>query len=220
MHFRVRAHWLCFACLLFAGCQVLGVIGNALPDPTVGPKYVGLQHQRTAVMVWTDRSMAIDWPTLQLDLTRGIQTRLQESARKDHPKELEGTQFVPAESVVRFQRDHPESETEAIADVAPRLNINRLIYIEVEDFTTRPSDSLDLFRGTLKANLKVLGVADGRAKLLYEEPNVQVNFPEKGPEEGAPGLGDAATYEQTLTAFTTAVVNRFIPHTEPREESK
>jgi hypothetical protein len=204
--------------ILSAGCAVLGVLAHAAPPPTVDAKYKGLSKQTVGVMVWTDRALAIDWPSLQLNLSQSIQTRLQaEAGKKDHPKLLEGTKLVAAESVVRFQRDHPETETEAITDVAPRMNLTRLIYIEIEKFETRPAESVELFRGTLTGNLKVLEVTEGKARIVYEEPSISVAYPPKGPEEGSPGLGDAQTYEKTLEAFTTEIVNRFIPHTEERE---
>lgn len=208
-------------CCLFAlasGCAVFGLIGHAMPDPTVDARYKGLAKQNVAIMVWTDRAMSYDWPTLQLDLTRGIQTRLGELAgKKGHPKELEGTTLVPAESVVRYQQDHPESDVEAVTDVAPRLNIDRLIYIEVQQFSTRPEESLELYRGSLTANVKVIEVVNGKARQAFEDPNVRVVWPPKSPDEGSPGLGDADTYERTLVAFTTEVVNEFVPHVQPRE---
>ena len=212
----------CVAAVLLAaaagGCALFGLAGYAMPDPTVGARYKGLAHQRVAVMVWTDRAMQYDWPGLQLDLSRGIQTQLQEMAKKkDHPAELEGTKLAQAESVVRYQQDHPEMEAEAIADVAPRLNVDRLIYIEVQQFSTRPEESLDLYRGNITANLKVLEIANGKAKQVFEDPAMHVSWPAKGPEEGSPGLSDPVTYEKTLAAFTTQVVNQFVPHTEPRE---
>lgn len=204
--------------LAAGGCAVLGVLAHAAPPPTIGAKYKGLSKQTVGVMVWTDRAMAIDWPNLQLNLSQSIQSRLQNAAvKKDHPKELEGTKLVAAESVVRFQSDHPETETEAITDVAPRMNLTRLIYLEVERFETRPAESIELYRGTLTANLKVLEVSENKAKVVYEEANISVSYPPKSPDEGTPSLGDAVVYEKTLDAFTTQIVNRFIPH-EAEEE--
>lgn len=203
---------------LSGGCQLFGVLAAKSPDLPVEPKYKGLQKQTTAVMVWSDRATSIDWPTLQLDLTRGIESRLQEQARqKDPPKELEGATFAPAESTVRYQRDHPESDSEAITDVAPRLNITRLIYVELEHFSTRPEDSVELFRGSMTGNLRVIEVHNGKAKVAYEEDGISVVFPKSSPEQGMPGLGDNQIYEKTLEAFSTQIVNRFVTHIEPRD---
>lgn len=215
----VLRHLISLCVLLVAGgCAVFGLVGHALPDPTVDASYKGLARQRVAVMVWTDRAMSIDWPTLQLDLSNGITARLQEAAaKKDHPKDLEGTTFAGADSVVRFQRDHPETDTEAITDVAPRMNVGRLIYIEVQQFSTRPEESLELYRGSVTANLKVLEIVNGKAKVAFEQDNIHVVYPPKSPEEGVTGLGDAPAFEKTLDAFATEIVNQFVPHTVPRE---
>lgn len=208
-------------CLLMGllGCQYLGLIADRTPDPTVGPKYKNLQHQNVAVMVWADRSTEIDWPTLQLDLSKGISTRLEDQAasKSDKKKELEGTTFAAAESVVRFQRDHPEIESEEITDVAPRMDITRLIYVEIQQFSTRPENSLELFRGTIVGNLRVLEVTNGKAKVAYEEDGIKISYPKESPDEGLPGRSDAEIYEKTVENFATQVMNRFVTHTEPRE---
>jgi hypothetical protein len=218
----------CIACVRFliliclatsaGGCQLLGVFADKSPDPTVGPKYKNLQHQQVAVMVWADRATSIDWPTLQLDLTRGIESRLRDQAQqKKPPKELEETSFVAAESVVRYQRDHPETDSQEITDVAPHMAITRLIYVELQQFSTRPEDSLELFRGSIAGNLKVVEVQNGKAKVTFEEDNIHVSYPKQGPEQGLPGRSDADMYEKTLESFSTQIMNRFVTHVEPRE---
>src|SRR4051812_33279443 len=83
---------------VMAGCNVFGVAARMAPPPTIKAAYTGLAGQKVAVMVWTDRAMAIDWPTLQLDLARGINSRLDMAAKQEkHPKELEGTTFAMPE---------------------------------------------------------------------------------------------------------------------------
>ena len=52
---------------LLGGCQILGVAAYKLaPPPTIQPKYMGLENQSTGVMVWADRGLRVDWPTIQL----------------------------------------------------------------------------------------------------------------------------------------------------------
>jgi hypothetical protein len=206
---------LAILCCLLSGCQALGIFANAAGDLPVDPKYKGLGKQHVAVMVWTDRATATDWPRLQLDLSRGIESRLDDIAKgKDHPKYLDGTTLAAAESVVRYQRDHPEIESQSITDVAPKLAVTRLIYIEVLGFATRPEDSVELLRGTVSANLKVLDVKSDFAKVVYEEENIKVAYPAKAPEEGLPNLSEIEIYEKTLDAFSIEILNRFIPHVE------
>lgn len=213
------ARWLgvCTLAVLLSGCQWLGILAYTAPDPTVGPKYKGLAGQKVAVMVWADNATAIDWPHLQLDVARGIETRLQDAAKKpDKYKELKGTVFAAPESVVRYQHDHPEAAFQSVTDFAPRLDLTRLIYVEIQQFYTRPEESQELFRGTLVGNVKLVEIANGRATVKFTEENVKVNYPEKSPEEGVPAGSDLDTYEKTIDAFSEQVANRFMTHVEPR----
>jgi hypothetical protein len=207
-----------FAATISTGCQILGLAQHMAPPPTIDAAYKGLDKQQVAVMVWTDRAMAIDWPKLQEDLSRGITTRIKDAATgKDAPKFLEGATFALPESVTRFQHDHPETDTQDIQTVATRMNVSRLIYLEVTKFETRPESSLELFRGSITANLKILEVSADKAKIVYQRDNIALKYPEKAPDEGAPGMSDVSVYEKTIEACATEIANVFIPHPAPDE---
>src|SRR5687768_264468 len=91
--------------LVLSGCNVLGIAAQALPPPTVKPDYTGFAGQTVGVMVWADRGIRIDWPTVRLDLANAIQARLASSVKA---KELAGTSYpVSPASIVRYQEDHP-----------------------------------------------------------------------------------------------------------------
>src|SRR5688572_32239626 len=154
------------------GCTLLGVAAYKLKPPeTVQPKYMGLENQSTGVMVWADRGLRIDWPMIQLDLANTVQQKLTDfqKGKGRESKTLVGTTFpvLPA-SIVRYQKDHPEIEAMPIEEVAPRLGVNRLIYVELEDFATRSEESVQLFRGTGNATVKVIEVDNGVAKVAFE----------------------------------------------------
>jgi hypothetical protein len=102
--------------LLPAGCAAMGVLANAMPEPDVAARYTGLAGHTVAVMVWADRGMLIDYPSMRLDVASGIQSKIQE-AQHAKKKELTNTRFpfAPA-SVVRFQEDHPEIHDQSVTD--------------------------------------------------------------------------------------------------------
>src|SRR5438045_3725794 len=160
--------------LLFplCGCNVVGAAANALPPPIITPQYKGLAGQSVGVLVWADRGIHIDWPSLPLDTAGAIQNQLQ-AKQKDKLKELRDTQFpVKPASIIRYMRDHPELENTDITQVAPRFGVSRLIYVEVNDFSTRAAASLELFRGSMGGSMKVIEIQNGQAKVVYEENNL------------------------------------------------
>jgi len=203
--------------LLFiaAGCAALGLVASAIPV-TVHAKYAGLQGQTVGVMVWADHGILIDWDPIRLDLANAIQEGLLQRAKAD---EMKGTTFPwkPA-SIIRYQRDHPATESLPVTQVAPSLQVTRLIYVEVQQFRTRPT-TIELFRGDATISLKVIEVNPngGTAHVAYTEDNIHVTFPHNAPQDGEPNLGDYKTYVGTVAALSNEVVNRLTTHEEERE---
>jgi hypothetical protein len=206
------------------GCTLLGVAAYKLKPPeTVQPKYMGLENQSTGVMVWADRGLRIDWPMIQLDLANTVQKKLTDfqNGKGRESKTLVGTTFpvLPA-SIVRYQKDHPEIEAMPVTDVAPRLGVRRLIYVELEDFATRSNQQVALFRGTGNVTVKLIevdgGGSDGVARVAFEQNNVAAHFPPKAPPEGTSAFGDARIYAGTIDALGTEIARLFVQY--QREE--
>lgn len=199
-----------------AGCQALGIAANAIPKPPIPAKVI-LAGQPVGVMVWCDRGLRVDYPAIQKDLGNGVQVRLAE-AQHAKAKELLDISFpFPTESFIRWQRDHPESDYSPITDLAPRLSgaqVTRLIYVEIEDFTTRASRSMAMYRGSAKATIKVVEIPPGGApgKIIYEEHDIRVVYPKKINDEGRPDGSDTKMYMGTMTYLADEIAKRFIEH--------
>jgi hypothetical protein len=200
-----------------SGCAALGVAAQALPPAQIKPQYTGLLGQSVAIMVWADRGVKIDWPDLPLDTGAGLEHKLK-AGQKDLPKYLKDTTFpISALTVVRYQEDHPEWEGVPVADIASQLHVSRLIYIEVDAFQTRSDASTDLYKGSILGSVKVVEVANGKGKVAYSEDGVRAEYPQDSPEEGVLNAGDDKIYTGTLDAFTTELVDRFLPHDEKKD---
>ena len=197
------------ALLHLNGCGVFGVVAHAVPQYTQ-PRYTNLAGHSVGVMVWADTAVKIDWPGLSLDTANSLNAKLTELAKKESL--LKGSTFpVKPASIVRYQMDHPEIEMSDISTVAPRLGVDRLIYIEVEEFATRATDSVELFRGSMVATLRVVEVTGGVAKVAYEENGIRCVFPHKVPDEGLPRGNDYQFYVGTVNEFTNELLKRFVP---------
>ena len=202
-----------------SGCAIFATLARVVPK-IVPAVYPGLKGKDVAVMVWADRAISIDWPAMSIDITATTQKKLLAAQTTDKPDELEGTTFpVTAQSMARFQMDHPEAEVMPITQVAPIVGVKRLIYVEITNFQTRSDLAVntDLYRGQITANLKVVEFEDGKAKIAYEESKITALFPKKGPSDGVLNLGDAKTYVGTVDAFTTKLALKFFKHEEDRE---
>jgi hypothetical protein len=193
---------------LAGGCQALGAIASVAPESEKA-QYAGLAGQSVAIMVFVDRGVLLDYPDLQLDLANTIQSKLQ----ANKAPELKGTTYpLEPRSIVRYQKDHPELDALDVRDVAPRFNVTRVIYIEVNDFGTRSEIATELYRGSINASIKVLAVADGKATVAYNESNITETYPPKAPPQGLPNTNDTEVYQGIVDNFSLDVSERFATH--------
>jgi hypothetical protein len=217
----------CVLCLSLCGlcssCNIIGAVAQVLPRADVAPAYTGLANQTIAVMVWADRGVRIDYPQLQSDVAKDITAKLHEGTRPKDPKqkpspELSNAQYLDPMAVIRFQADHPELEGLPSTDVATRLGVTRVIYVEVSSFETRSELSIDLFKGTVTGRLEVLEVnkgADGTktAHVAYADGELSSVYPPHRPE-GIAGTDVNAEhiYLKTVDQFATDISLKFVQH--------
>ena len=212
----MRLHWnlvrmvcllLCGLCI--AGCAAVGWFASSLPK-SQDAKYKGLAKQRTAVMIWAERGTRVDFPDLQLDLGNTIQATLLAKADESDVKDVQFPYEV--RSVIRFQREHPELEGRSVTEYAQRLSgITRLIYVEVGDFSTRSGAAVQLMKGTMTANVKVVEISGGKSKVAYQAGNLQSYFPPKE-KEGVVDVPEQAIYAGTVQAMGKQIAELFYGH--------
>jgi hypothetical protein len=165
-------------------------------------------------MVWTDRGVIMDFPSISLDLANSIQNKLVAESKKGA---LKGATFpVRPASIVRYQHEHPELDMTNAADIAPKLGVSRLVYVEIDDFATRAADSVELYKGTMTCSMKIVEVNNGVGKIAFSEDNIKAIFPPKVPEDGTPNGDDIHFYVGTVDSMGTQIAWRLIPHQEER----
>lgn len=197
---------------LLCGCNVVGFFGNiANGQDTVDADYKNMAGQNCGVMVWADQGVVNDFPAVQIDTANGLADKLKE-AQKGGQQELKDTTWAPAEAIAQYQKTHPGLEADAIEDIAPHLNVSRLIYVEIDDFQTHPHGTPELSRGTMSATVSVVEVTNGKGKLVYNRRGIMVISPRGCPPEGLPELDDAVIYRSTIDEATTSIAKLFFQH--------
>jgi hypothetical protein len=195
------------------GCQAAGAIASAIPPPDTAAAYPGLKGQTVGILVWAESGTDIDHPTIEPDVAKGLQEKLQEAADA-HVNEVKKIDWVRADDILSFEENHPELQADSAQDIAPKLpmKLTRLIYIEIVSMSLHPVESVDLSRGTVTADLKVVELSGGNVKVAYEEEGITAVYPPNTPDEGVAGVSDAEVYQQSVDALTTQLAKRFITH--------
>jgi hypothetical protein len=198
---------LTFLPFLLTACTNSGGPKSDLTDRPIG-NYDGLKDQSVGVMIWADRGVKIDWPSIQLDLA----SRVQDMLSKVQTDEYKKTTFpvLPA-SIVRYQRDHPASDAMPVTELAPKFGVGRLIYIEIESFSTRSDVSMQMYRGNASATLRVIEVgSDGKAKVGFDESGIRATYPDKSAPEGVLDSSDVKMYEGVLSVLAQNCCRRLV----------
>ncbi|MBC7783137.1 MAG: hypothetical protein H7144_04795 [Burkholderiales bacterium] len=191
---------------------MLGVIAGKMPKPDIDAAYHGLAGKSVGVMVWVDPSTLIDWPGLPLDLANSLDAKLKE-AQAAKQKELEGTTFpYQPRSFVRYQKEHPGINALPIIDVAPKLDVARLVYVEVNSFSSRADGAVAMYLGQMDASIKVIEVENGVAKLGYSESGIRIQYPRSAPREGQLNQTDRAMYAGSINEMSTELAIIFFRH--------
>jgi hypothetical protein len=210
---------------LAGGCNIIGAAAQIMPQPDIAPAYKGLGGQTVGVMVWVDRGVRIDYPNLQADIARDLTGKLTLLTTPRDPKqqekvapEMAHVRYLDPMAVVRFQADHPQLEGMPSEDLAKRLGVTRVIYLQVYSFETRPQESIDLFKGTLLSRMEVLEVSPGAGgaktvRVGYSDPDLHSVYPPHRPE-GVAGndVNSEYIYRKTVDQFTTDVALKFVQH--------
>jgi hypothetical protein len=202
--------------LMCVGCDSVGVVASKIVgDETIAPVYAGFKGQRVAIIVWADEGLTVDHPSICADVAGSLEGKLQQGvdAKVD---ELKGTTFLDRQRVLRFQEAHPEFQSDSAEEIALKLPATRLIYVEVQSLSLHPNESVDLSRGNVVADVKVIEIAGGKAKSAYDNDNVSCVYPPNSPPEGLPNLSDQEVYKKSVDALTTELGKLFITH--PAEE--
>ena len=194
---------------LGAGCAAAGYIASAIPQ-SVDAQYKGLAGEKVAIMVWADRGLRIDFPNLMLDTGNSMQSYLLAKTDEDS---LKLTQFPwEVRSVLRFQKEHPELEGRSITEYAHRMSgVTRLLFVEISEFSTRSGTAVQLLRGGMKVNIKVLEVGTASSKIVYEKQGITVMFPPKSPE-GVIDMSESMVYGGTVNEMSLTLAKLFYPH--------
>lgn len=195
-----------------SGCAAIGVIADKMPRPPVKAKYE-LAGKRTGVMVWADRGITIDRPSIQLDLAASVATRIEQGIAAKNPPVRDARIDPSPDSIVRWQKDNPAHDALPVTVFAPSLATERLIYIEVTRLSTRTAQSFVLYRGSATASVKVVEInPDLTARVAWEVRDLSVNFPRKGNEDGTPKGSDDEFYVGTIRELADEIAKLFIEH--------
>lgn len=194
--------------LTLAGCNLLEYPFYVLfgqTTKTVPAAYKGLENRRVAVVIIGQPGIDFEHPFARTDLAIATQAQIRE--------QLPSVTFVEPETVEDFMRSEVEFLAMPISDIAAGLQAERILYIELLQFTMREPDSINLLRGHIWAQVSIFEAEAVKPNLPAYETDIEVIHPEQAPMPAS----DEASYtvwQTTIGTFADQLAKKFYKHKE------
>jgi hypothetical protein len=195
-----------------AGCSSEGLKFMAYllfgdQDQKVKAEFKGLSGKTVAVVVYTDLRTQYEYPDLNLTLSSAICGLLKDNVEK--------IKLIPATRVVHYQDQNiywPEMDK---TELGKALGADCVIYVPLEEFTTRVPDSSYLYHGRAACEPSVYDVSKPprEARVYKSEDKIRVEYPEHEPS-GMVNENDRQIRDKTEKQLAERVAWKFYDHRE------
>lgn len=173
----------------------------------VHPVYSDLENKTVAVIVDVDLVTLYEHPDVAVTIGANVARRLSTN--------VPGIKVVPPSLVSQWQFRTPQWNTLPYGEIAQKLNVDRIVHIDVHDFRLHPPGNQWLWDGLCGASVGIIE-RDGYDPDSYVDTfNVTVAFPDM---PGVTRENASAQGVQTglLTLFTRQTSWLFFTHLEPK----
>ena len=201
---RTRVFCLCLlGCLppLLLGCKALAIpFVPFMEEPTkpVPAEYPHLESRKVAILVWADSETLFEYRNVQLELSEFVLAAMKANIKK--------ISFIPSRTIVDHQRADPDWDRQSPATLGNQLGAERVLMLELTQYTTREPESPHLYRGRISANVKVYDCAHADSAPTYRV-NVETVYPPGSAAEW--GSSDSSVRDATMRAFAADVAGKF-----------
>jgi hypothetical protein len=186
---------------LTGGCRLLAapvLMWGKEPTKEVPAAYPYLRDKKVSVLVWADSETLFEYPWVQLEVSEHVAAAMQPN--------VSGISFVPNRQVVELQRREPDWDRSDPAVLGAQVGADRVLMIELTQYTTREPESPHLYRGRIAANVKVYDTAYRNSAPVFKAAVETVYPPESA---GQWGTDDVGIRKATMEAFALDLAGKF-----------
>jgi len=168
------------------------------PTKEVPAEFPYLQGREVCVVVWADSETLFEYPWVQLELSENVVATMKPNVK--------GISFTPNRSIVELQGRDVDWDRKDPALLGARFGVDRLLMIELTQYTTREPQSPHLYRGRIAANVKVYNVHYRNSDPVFKT-SLEVVYPPGS--VGQWGSDDQSVRKATMEAFAAELAGKF-----------
>ncbi len=204
---------LILAGLACSGCAIGKLVGGMMQNEEyqklkeTHAVYDGLENKRVAVLIDVDMVTLYEHPEIAVSLATNVARRIATN--------VPGVTVISPRQVSEWQFRTPQWNTVPYSEICQRLNVDRLVHIDIYEFRLHPPGNQWLWDGVCSANIGIIE-NDGFDPDNYADMfNISVAFPDMTgvTRENATAKG---VKHGLLTLFTRQTSWLFFTHLEPK----
>lgn len=173
------------------------------PEPTkpVPAEYPYLAGKKACVVVWAEPETLFEYPNVQLEISEFVGNAL--------TRNVQGLTLTPNRQVAELQKKNRDWERVSPAKIGTHFGVERVIVIELAQYSMRDVENPHLLRGRINAAMKVYDTAYPDAGPSYKT-SVDAAYPPDSP--GKWGSDERGIRRGAMEAFAEAVSRKFFDH--------
>ena len=183
------------------GCKLFAapfLMWGKEPTKEVPAEYPYLPGRKVCVLVWADFETLFEYSWVQLEVSEHVAGAMKSN--------VPGISFIPNRQAIDLQRREPDWDRSDPAVLGARLGADRVLLIELTQYTTREPESPHLYRGRIAANAKVYDTAYRNSAPVFKTSLETVYPPDS---VGQWGTDDVAIRKATMEAFAQNLAGKF-----------
>ena len=193
--------------LSIGGCDMLaGLLGASgqAQGRTVASQYDGLPNKSLAIVIYAPGATLNEYTGTREELTGFVTTQMR--------LHLPTTHLLARDEVINWQNDHLNWYALADRDIGKHFTVDRVLYIEVLDYSTRKTIGYGDMQGHLRARCKIANSETGETRTTPEWTGIiDVSWPPDHPLDPTQ-TNESAVRIRLLENFSQRLVECFYEH--------
>lgn len=197
------------------GCQIMGYLANGFDsdNKTIDRKaqYLGLEGKTVAVLVAADEYTLFAHPDAPAAVSRAVSRQV--------AADIKGVTLMNPKDLAAFQKENMYWHTMPYGDIVKRLKVDRVIFVDMAQFSTHDGGDKTLWRGTIDANIGIIAADAQDPNDLVFSTRTRARFPNDKPV-GVLESNDETIKTGVIATFAQRVSNLFRDHKASVNEEK
>ncbi|MBI5722862.1 MAG: hypothetical protein HZA50_02810 [Planctomycetes bacterium] len=182
-----------------------------LPKKKVPAEFSEFPNSTVAIVVYPRESIEVEYPSVKLTLAWSVAAYLKPNVKN--------IKIVDPRTVMKFQEENLDWLAMSRKELGRKLGADYILFIALQNYTTREDGSRDSFRGRIAAEASVFRTSNSSDTPVWQAMDMRAAHPgENEPLLLLPDGDDSKVRERVEGVFAEQLARKFYTYKEEWEE--